>query len=87
MAPIIALVAAAALLAPAAALRYHQPGTGFLRGDRSEHVLSPRPIDTVDASSLPAQWDWRVQDGNVWSSASRNQHIPVRSAPRFGCHS
>lgn len=57
-------------ISPRGARIFHKPGQ-ILRD-----VRSPEPKDYIDASTLPAAWDWRNIDGQNLVSKDLNQHIP-----------
>jgi len=41
-----------------------------------EHVVSPRPHETLNMLELPDSFDWRDVNGKNYVSIARNQHIP-----------
>jgi cathepsin X len=45
--------------------------------ENGELIKSARPQDTLHASHLPEQWDWRNVSGKNYLSWTVNQHIPV----------
>lgn len=42
----------------------------------SEHVVSPRPQDTIRTEDLPDNWNWCDMNGKSYCTMNRNQHIP-----------
>lgn len=81
-----ALVCAVLLAAVAVANagKFHRHACYRRHPDRAEKVLSPRPHETMDVSSLPTALDWRNVSGVNLVTLNRNQHIPNVRAPWAG---
>ena len=41
------------------------------------HIESPMPHEYLNAKDIPAEFDWRNNNGTNYCTTSRNQHIPV----------
>lgn len=56
--------------------KYHFGSCVIRQGNEKEHVISPLPVDILNVSALPTNFDWRSVNGTNLVTVSRNQHSP-----------